>query len=54
VGEVVFTLAFRPDGKEIAVGGFDGQVRLFDSVTGTLRKAFVPVPINKAIAGKPQ
>lgn len=45
----VFTVAFSPDGKTVATGGFEGQVRLFDAATGTLRREFVPVPLQ---AGK--
>jgi WD40 repeat protein len=37
----VFAVAFRPDGAQVAVGGFDGHVRLFDVVTGKLVKDFV-------------
>jgi len=42
----VFAVAFRPDGKQVAVGGFDGQVRLYDAETGKLVKSFIPVPIT--------
>ena len=37
----VFAVAFRPDGVQVAVGGFDGHVRLFDVATGKLVKDFV-------------
>jgi WD40 repeat protein/mono/diheme cytochrome c family protein len=46
----VFTVAFRPDGKEIASAGFDGKVRLSDPATGKLIKEFVPVPLAGASA----
>ncbi len=42
----IFAVAFRPDGKQVAIGGFDGNVRLYDAQTGTLIKAFIPVPIT--------
>jgi WD40 repeat protein len=48
----VFAVAFRPDGKQVATGGFDGKVRLFDVDTGMLVKEFVPVEITPAVAGK--
>ena len=44
----MFAVAFRPDGKQVAVGGFDGKVRLYDATTGKLVKAFVPVKIQPA------
>ena len=48
----VFAVAFRPDGKQVATGGLDGVVRLFDAETGALVKEFVPVTITPAVAGK--
>jgi WD40 repeat protein len=48
----VFAVAFRPDGKQVATGGMDGVVRLFDVDTGALVKEFVPVTITPALAGK--
>jgi WD40 repeat protein/mono/diheme cytochrome c family protein len=41
----VYTVAFRPDGKQVASAGFDGLVRLNDPQTGKLIKEFVPVPL---------
>jgi hypothetical protein len=49
---VIFALAFRPDGKQIATGGFDGTVRLYDLPSGSLAKAFVPVPLQEKGRGK--
>jgi WD40 repeat protein len=43
----VFTLAWRPDGKEIACAGYDGTVRLSDPATGKLVKEFDAVPLAK-------
>lgn len=42
-----YAIAFRPDGKQIATGGFDGTVRLYDLPSGNPAKAFVPVPLGK-------
>lgn len=44
----VHALAFRPDGKQIAVGGFDGTLRIYDLPSGKLASALSPVPITKA------
>jgi WD40 repeat protein len=48
----VYTLAFAPDGKSVAVAGFDGMVRLHDPMTGKLIKEFAPAPVATAQAGK--
>ncbi len=48
----VFAVAFRPDGQQVATGGLDGSIRLFDVANGTLVKEFLPVTITPAVAGK--
>ena len=48
----VFAVAFRPDGKQVAVGGFDGMIRLYDVESGKLTKEFVPVTISAKVAAK--
>jgi WD40 repeat protein len=40
----VYAVAYRPDGKQVASGGFDGMVRLNDPQTGKLLKEFLPFP----------
>jgi WD40 repeat protein len=49
---VLHTVAFRPDGQAVAVGGFDGTVRLYEIPSGKLLTAFVPVPLSKRAAAR--
>lgn len=44
----IYTVAFSPDSATLAAAGFDGQVRLY-SVSGALKRAFVPVPIDRPL-----
>ena len=30
----IYSVVFRPDGKQVAIGGFDGSVALYDAETG--------------------
>lgn len=46
----IYAVAFSPDSATLAAGGFDGSVRLYEAATGKLRKAFVPVPLEKSAA----
>ena len=43
----VACMVLSPDGRRLATAGFDGMVRLYDAGTGELKKAFVPVPLEK-------
>jgi len=42
----VFAVAFHPEGKQVAVGGFEGIVRLYDAESGTMTREFVPVELS--------
>jgi WD40 repeat protein len=44
----IYAVAFRPDGKQVAVAGFEGKVRLYDATRGTLVTEFLPVKITPA------
>jgi len=43
----IYTVAFSPDSTLLATGGFDGQVRIYDAASGAVKRAFVPVPLEK-------
>jgi WD40 repeat protein len=49
----VFAVAFRPDGQQVATGGLDGVVRLFQVDTGQLVKEFVPVTLTPTVVAAP-
>jgi len=46
----IFAVAYRPDGQQIALGGFDGKISLYDAKTGKLVKTFVPVKVTPTVA----
>ena len=46
----VFAVAFRPDGQQVATGGLDGMVRIYNAETGELLKEFSPVMIVPHVA----
>ncbi len=44
--EAIYTVAFSPDGKTVATGGFAGVVKLLDGETGEQKSQFTPVPLS--------
>ena len=42
----IFSVVFHPDGKTLAVAGFDGQIHLIDVATGKARKSFAVAPVS--------
>ena len=44
----VYAVDFSSDGKRVAAGGFDGNVRLIDASSGKILKQFTPVEIQPA------
>ena len=49
----IFAVAFRADGQQVATGGLDGIVRVYNAENGELIKEFSPVAISPAVAAKP-
>ena len=48
----LFSVAFAPDAKTIAVAGADGIVRIVDTANGAITKQFTPVPLTKPAAAQ--
>ena len=48
----IYALAYHPEGGQIAVAGGDGVVRILDSSTASLRRAFIAVPLENAGNGE--
>lgn len=46
----VYAVTYRPDGQQVATGGLDGIVRIYNADNGELVKEFVPVTISPAVA----
>jgi WD40 repeat protein len=42
----MFSVDFSKDGSTLAAGGFDGDVRLYNSADGTLIKRFTPIEVT--------
>ncbi len=43
----IYSVAFNPAGDQIATGGSDGMVRIFNATNGTVIKEFLSVPVAK-------
>ena len=44
----MYAVSFRPDGKVLAAAGYDGLIRLIDTVDGKISKEFMPMKIDES------
>jgi WD40 repeat protein len=44
----IFAVAFHPTNNQVATGGYNGDLRIFDSISGNLVTNFIPVTITTA------
>ncbi len=42
----IYAVTFSPDSKQLATGGFDGKVRVYNAADCTLQHTFIPVPLT--------
>lgn len=47
----IFALAFHPSTNWVLTAGYEGKVRVFDTMKGELLRSFYPVPIQGAAGG---
>ena len=52
-GAAIFSVAFTPDSKQVATGGFDGKIHVFDVQSGNFVRSFEPVPLQRDAAVSP-
>jgi WD40 repeat protein len=45
-GTALFSVAFSPDGRQLALAGADGQIAFHDVNSGRSLKTIVPAPIE--------
>ena len=48
----IYAAAFHPGGKQVAVAGSDGVIRILDAETASLQRAFLSVPLEDAKQGE--
>lgn len=46
----IYAAAFSPDGKQLATGGFDGRLRIYDAANCQLVRSFIPAPLSTGSA----